>query len=560
MARSGGELIVDVLQAQGVDRIFGVPGESFLNVLDALVDTATIDVVIAKHEGAASMMADADGKMTGRPGIAMVTRGPGASNAYSGVHVAFQDSTPMILFVGLIARDDEEREAFQEFDLKAIFGTQAKWVTTIRDAKRVPELVTRAFSVAMNGRPGPVVIGIPEDMQHDLVEHPVIPDRVEPVHGAPRGEDVDHLCTLLADAKRPMVIVGGETWDEQARSDLVTFARTWKLPVGVAFRCQDRLSPDEENYVGDVGLSVNPKLAQRVRDADLVVSIGARLGDCTTSGFTLIDIPVPAQKLVHVHPSAEEVGRIYAPEIGICSGVGPFLSAMAARQPAAEPVWAAWTKDARADYMAWSTPTPSHGPLNMAEVMSHLRENLPAQSVVCNGAGNYAIWLHRFFRYRSYRAQLAPTSGSMGYGLPAAIAAKLRNPDKPVVCLAGDGCLQMTIQELGTAQQYGAPVMVILCNNGMYGTIRMHQEKRFPGRVSATGIVNPDFVALAKAYGMEATRVKTNEEFETAFDRMLKMGTSCLLELVIDPEDLTPKQTLSEIRQAAIDAGQGTKG
>jgi acetolactate synthase-1/2/3 large subunit len=551
MSRSGGQLIVDVLQAQGVDRIFGVPGESFLHVLDALVDVPQIQSIVCKHEGAATMMADADGKLTGRPGIAMVTRGPGASNAYSGVHVAFQDSTPMILFVGLISRADEEREAFQEFDLKSIFGTQAKWVTTIRDAARIPELLTRAFATAMNGRPGPVVIGIPEDMQHDQVANPELPGKVFPIHGAPRQQDLENFKKLLEQSERPIIIAGGPNWTSTSRKALADFASNWNMPVVCAFRHQDKMHPDHDSYSGDAGLGINPNLAQRLKDADLIIALGVRLGDCTTSGYSILVPPVLKQKLVHIYPGAEEIGSVYAPALGICSGIAPALDAMNSLDPHSNPSWKAWTEDARKAYLDWIKPLPSHGPVNLSKIIEHLNESLPENSILTNGAGNYTVWLHRFYKYRDLHTQLAPTSGSMGYGLPAAIAGKLRHPDRPVICFAGDGCFQMVLQELGTAMQFNVPIIVIVVNNGMYGTIRMHQERNFPGRVSATQITNPDFMMLAKAYGMQTARVEKTEDFATVMDHMVRENQFAMIELIMDPEDLTPKQTLSQIRQTA---------
>ncbi|WP_369792939.1 thiamine pyrophosphate-binding protein [Thalassospira sp. HJ] len=546
-------MIANVLVQQGVDRIFGVPGESFLAVLDALVDTPEIEFVATKHEGAASFMADADGKLTGRPGIVLVTRGPGASNAYAGVHVAYQDSTPLIMMVGLISRDDEEREAFQEFDLKAIFGTQTKWTAVIDNAARIPELLTRAFQVATSGRPGPVVLGLPEDMLRDIVDVDQLPARVTPVQAAPAAAQLEKIKDLLTTAKSPLIIAGGETWDEQACSDLAEFSEAWNLPVTCSFRSQDRMSALHSSYIGDAGLGINPALAKRIREADLLLVLGARLGDCTTSGYTLLDVPVPKQKIIHIHPDADEIGRVYAPALGICGGMKNMLSALTTLDaPTRKPVWSDWTQAARSDYLSWSTPNPtSHGPVNLAAVIKHLNENLPENAILTNGAGNYTVWVHRFYQHRRFRTQVAPTSGTMGYGLPAAIAASLRHPDRLSICFAGDGCFQMTLQELATAQQFGARVIVILCNNGMYGTIRMHQEKNYPGRVSGTDIVNPDFVKLAEAYGLATARVESTDQFGPAFDAIAASGKSAVIEVITDPEDLTPKFSLSELRASA---------
>lgn len=550
---TGGQVIANVLVQQGVDRIFGVPGESFLAVLDALVDTPQIEFVATKHEGAASFMADADGKLTGRPGIVLVTRGPGASNAYAGVHVAYQDSTPLIMMVGLISRDDEEREAFQEFDLKAIFGTQTKWTAVIDNAARIPELLTRAFQVATSGRPGPVVLGLPEDMLRDVVEIDQLPAKVTPVQASPAADQISDIADILSSAKSPLVIAGGETWDDQACADLARFAEAWNLPVTCSFRSQDRMSALHSSYIGDAGLGINPALAKRIRDADVLLVLGARLGDCTTSGYTLLDVPVAKQKILHIHPDANEIGRVYAPTLGVCSGMKQALFALAKLEaPASSPVWQDWTKSAREDYLIWSTPNPTaHGPVNLASVIKHLNENLPEDAILTNGAGNYTVWVHRFYQHRRFRTQVAPTSGTMGYGLPAAIAASLRHPDRLSICFAGDGCFQMTLQELATAQQFGARVIVILCNNGMYGTIRMHQEKNYPGRVSGTDIVNPDFIKLAEAYGFATARVEKTGQFADAFDTIAASGKSGVIEVITDPEDLTPRFSLSELRASA---------
>ncbi|WP_417843142.1 thiamine pyrophosphate-binding protein [Thalassospira sp.] len=550
MQRTGGQLITDVLIQQGADRIFGVPGESFLAVLDALVDAPQIEFIAAKHEGSATFMADADGKLTGRPGLVLVTRGPGASNAYSGIHVAYQDSTPLIMLVGLIGRDDTEREAFQEFDLKAIFGTQTKWTAVIDDAARIPELLTRAFQVATSGRPGPVVLGLPEDMLRDVVDVKKLPPRITPVQASPAATQLVDLAAMLSDARSPLIIAGGETWDEDACNNLVKFAATWKLPVACSFRSQDRLSALHPCYIGDAGLAINPDLAQRIRDADTILVLGARLGDCTTSGYTLLDVPVSTQKLIHVHPDPDEIGRVYAPDLGICSGMKNMLAALAdMKAPHDGITWSRWTEAARADYLEWSTPNAtSHGPVNLSKIMGYLNETLPDDAILTNGAGNYTVWVHRFYKHRQYRTQVAPTSGTMGYGLPAAIAASLRHPDRLSICFAGDGCFQMTLQELATAQQFGAKVIVMLCNNGIYGTIRMHQEKNYPHRVSGTDIASPDFIALAKAYGLEVARVEETGQFADAFEVIKSSGKSGIIEIVTDPEDLTPRNSLSQIR------------
>lgn len=548
MKRSGGELIVDVLHKQGVERIYGVPGESFLAVLDALFDLPDLNYITTRHEGAAAMMADADGKMTGRPGVAMVTRGPGATNAYAGVHVAAQDSTPMILLVGLIGRGDEGREAFQEIDLNAVFGSQAKLVRVINDAARIPEILTSAVSVAMAGRPGPVIIGLPEDMLRDQVEVDTIPKFVTAVQPGITPETISTITQHISAAQRPFVIVGGETWTKETCLDLGKFAANWSLPVATSFRATDRMHPEDLAYAGDVGLGINPALVRRIQEADLLLVLGARLGDCTTFGYTLLTSPVPGQKLIHVHPSAEEIGRVFAPELGASAGMVPALSALADTRPDQPVPWADRTEQAHTEYLAWSGPTASTGAVNMADIIEHLNTALDDNAILTNGAGNYATWLHRFYRYRDYRTQLAPTSGTMGYGLPAAIAAKLRYPDRQVICLAGDGCLQMTLQELGTNMQYDAGVIVLVINNGMYGTIRMHQERNYPNRISGTEIQNPDFVTIATGYGMKAVRIDKTADFVVAFDAMLASGRGGLIEIMVDPNAITIRQTIDDIR------------
>ncbi|MHA3915217.1 thiamine pyrophosphate-binding protein [Halovulum sp. GXIMD14793] len=544
--RTGGELVVDVLRAQGVERVFGVPGESYLAVLDALCDVDAPVFVGARHEGAAAFMADADGKMTGRPGVVMVTRGPGVTNAAAGVHVAAQDSTPMLVLVGLIGRGDTDREAFQEIDLGAVFGTMAKRVITITDAGRIPELLTQAYRTAMSGRPGPVVVGLPEDMLRDTADTKV-PPRAEPVSGGMNSAQAVEVADLLRTAQAPFVIVGGEGWTEAARHDLARFAENWNLPVGASFRAQDRLPADHPNHAGHVGLSIDPSLAGRVRQADVLLVLGARLGDCTTTGYTLLNPGVPEQKIIHIHPSAEEPGRVFAPTLAYCAGMEAALAALCETTPPSQPVWSDHTQAARQAFLDWSTPQPQEHTLDLGLVMAHLNDVLPPEAILTNGAGNYAVWLHRYYRYRGWRSQLAPTSGSMGYGLPAAIAAKLRHPDRPVICMAGDGCFQMVSQELATARQYGAGIITIVVNNGTYGTIRMHQERDYPTRVSGTDMTNPDFTALAHAYGFAAQRVTQTKDFAQAFDQMLTNAEGGLIELVTQPEQILPTRKLSEL-------------
>ncbi|QEX18952.1 thiamine pyrophosphate protein [Hypericibacter terrae] len=549
--RTGGQILVDQLAIHGVSHVFCVPGESYLAALDAFHDQQQIRLFACRQEGGAANMAEAFGKLTGKPGICFVTRGPGATNASIGVHTAFQDSTPMILFIGQVARDQVEREAFQEIDFRRMFGPMAKWVAEIDDARRIPELVSQAFHRAVNGRPGPVVIALPEDMLTDRVAA-ADAGPYKPVQAHPGADEIAQLRGLLAAAKRPFVILGGGGWNAQAVADIKSFAEANDLPVGCSFRCQDLFDNRHRNYAGDVGIGINPALARRIKDSDLLLVIGARLGEMTTSGYTLIDIPVPKQKLIHVHPGAEELGRVYQAALPINSGMPQIAAALKAMTPIDPTSRAAWVQAMRADYLTWTQAPKNAGELQMGEVVAWLNEHLPEDTILCNGAGNYATWLHRFFRYRGFRTQLAPTNGAMGYGFPAAIAAKATEPKRTVVCFAGDGCFLMTGQELATAVQYELPVITVVVNNGMYGTIRMHQERHYPGRVTATDLVNPDFAALARAYGAHGETVTRTEEFVPAFERAKASGKPALIELKIDPEVLTVSQTLSQIRAAAL--------
>ncbi len=536
----GGALLVSCLAAQGVQRVFCIPGESFLAALDGFHDS-DIEVIVARHEGGAAMMAEATGKLTGRPGIAFVTRGPGATNASSGVHVAFQDSTPMILFVGQVARDQRDREAFQEIDYRAMFGPLAKWVAEIDDAERIPEYVSHAFHLAQTGRPGPVVLALPEDMLSGPADGVPVPAATLP-SGLASESDVEAVIERLAAAARPLVIVGGGGWSAKAAHDLGRFAESMGLPVGASFRCQDYLDNRHPNYVGDVGIGINPALAERVRDADVILALGARLGEMTTSGYTLLAPPVPKQSLIHVHPDPSEIGRVYRPEIAVVARPGAFTGQLAA---AARPRKAdAWCQTARADYEAWQVPQETPGALRMERVIAHLNETLPDDAILTNGAGNYTAWLHRYFRYRGWRTQLAPTSGSMGYGLPAAIAAKLHQPERDVICLAGDGCFQMVSQEFATACAQNAPVIVLIADNGMYGTIRMHQHRTYPGRPTGTALRNPDFAALARAHGGFGATVERDSEFPGALAEARASGVPAILHLRLDPRALTPRLVL----------------
>ncbi|MEP3484593.1 MAG: thiamine pyrophosphate-binding protein [Sneathiella sp.] len=542
--KTGGQLIVECLEAQGVDRAFCVPGESYLAVLDALHDSS-IEAVVARQEGGAAMMAEADGKMTGRPGICMVTRGPGATNAASGIHVAKQDSTPMILFVGQIGRRMRGREAFQEVDYRQTFGDLAKWVEEIDHVDRIPEIVSHAFHVAMSGRPGPVVLALPEDMLTEHFDTEAGP-RVEVASPAPTEAAIEQLHDMLENAQNPIVIAGGSRWDTDAVAGLTTFSEQWGLPVACSFRRQHLFDHLHPNYAGDVGLGINPALKSRIEESDLVILLGARFSENPSQGFSLFDIPKPRQKLVHIQSGGEELGRIYVPDLAINATPGTFLTAMNEKPATLNSDVA---EVAHASYRSWTDALPETvGDVQMGQVMAELRETLPEDAILTNGAGNYAIWLHRFWRFRHFGTQLAPTSGSMGYGLPAAVAGKLRNPEKEVICFAGDGCFQMTMQEFGTAVQFGANIIVLLIDNGVYGTIRMHQERDYPNRISATELQNPDFAMLAKAYGGHAETVMADADFAPALERARKSNKATLIHIKTDPEASTPTTTLTALR------------
>lgn len=553
--RTGGRILVDALVTHGVDCVFSVPGESFLPVLDALHQVQDkVKLVTCRQEGAAAHMAEAYGKLTGKPGICIVTRGPGATNASIGVHTAMQDSTPMILLVGQVSRRALERETWQEMDVRKVFGSMTKWATQVDDARRLPEVMSRAFHVAVSGRPGPVVISLPEDM---LYEKLPVADACayKRVQAHPGESDMQQLRMMLAAAKRPLVILGGGGWNKEACDGIAAFAEKFNLPVGTGFRRQDLIDNRHPNFVGDIGIGINQALAKRVQEADLILAIGPRLGETTTSDFSLIDIPCPKQKLVHVHAGAEELGRIYQADLPINSGMPEF--AQAAKKLAVLDTlgWSEWTASARADYEAYLKHGSMPGTLDMGEVMAYLRDKLPANSIITNGAGNYASWVHRFYQYRGFRTELAPTSGVMGYGMPAACAAQLVHPDRTVVCFAGDGCFQMNVQELATVKQYGLKIIFIVVNNGIWGSIRMHQEMHYPGNVYGTTLENPDFPALAKAYGLDGELVERTEDFPAAFGRAMEAKSSVLLELRIDPEAITPRTTLTALREKALAQG-----
>ena len=556
--RTGGEILVDQLAIHGVRNVFCVPGESYLAALDAFHDSK-IALTVCRHESAAAVMAEAVGKTTGRPGICFVTRGPGATNASAGIHIARQDSSPMIVFVGQVGRHMREREAFQELDYRAVFGpTIAKWVTEIDDPARIPELISRAFHTACNGRPGPVVIAVPEDM---LVERAMVPDAApfEPVEIWPGLTDMSRLQKLLWAAKKPVVLAGGSRWSEQAVAALARFAERFALPVATTFRRQYLFDGLHPCYAGDLGIGPNPKLLARVKGADLVLLIGGRLSEMATQGYTLLDIPEPQMKLVHVHPGSEELGRVYHPTLAINAAPTAFCSALEGLQPPNEIAWQGEAATAHADYLAWSEKaTPQPGGVNLGEILVWLRDNLAPDDIITNGAGNFAGWIHRFYRFRKYATHVAPTSGSMGYGFPAAVAMKLLNPERNVVCVAGDGDFLMTGQDFATAVQYKLPVIVVLVDNGLYGTIRMHQEREYPGRVIATQLHNPDFVAYALAFGGYGALVEKTADFPAAFAAAKASGKPSIIHLKIDPEAISTFASITAIREKAL-AGSGGK-
>ncbi len=550
--RIGGHILVDQLRAQGVKHVFCVPGESYLAVLDGLHD-AGIEITVCRQEGGAAMMADAPGKLTGEPGICMVTRGPGASNALAGVHIAYQDSTPLILFVGQIERGMRERDAFQEMDYRAVFGTQAKWVTEIDQVERIPEIVSRAFHIATSGRPGPVVIALPEDMLMERANVADAPRYVE-IDGPPSPEAMSELATKLAQARSPVAILGGTRWTAHAVQTFADFAQRFQLPVAVSFRRQMLFPADHPCFIGDVGLGGNPDLMNHIAKADLILLVGGRMSEIPSQSYTLMNIPLPTQDLVHVHPDPSELNRVYRASVAINATPVRFAQAAAQIEAPAQSPYASVLAKLHASYLAWSTPdnikTP--GTLQLGQLMAYLERSLPADAIMTNGAGNYATWLHRFHRFNRFGTQLAPTSGSMGYGLPAAVGAKRISPDKTVICFAGDGCFMMHGQEFATAVQYDLPIIVVLIDNGMYGTIRMHQEKHFPGRISATALKNPDFADYARAFGGHGETVTTHEAFGPAFERALASGKPAILHCLIDPETISPSTTLEKLRQGAL--------
>ncbi len=538
--------LVETLVVNGIDRVFCVPGESYLAVLDALADVRDrIQVVTCRHEAGAANMAEAWGKLTGRPGVCMVTRGPGATHASIGVHTAHQDSTPMILFVGQIARADRGRGAFQEVDYREVFGGLAKWAVEIDEPERTVEIVERAVATSLQGRMGPVVVALPEDMLHEP-GGPAPRAAVVPARAAPDAAFLEAVRARLEAAERPLLVLGGSGWTQEASDALSGWTEKAGLPVLLSFRRKDVISNDHPTYGGDLGLGCNPKLIERVRAADLILAIGARLGENPTQGYTLFTREQTAERLIHIHPGPEELGRVWPTALSAVADVS--LAALALSRLSLGRNWADQARAARADYEAFSRPVAVTGAVNMSECMAHLAEALPADAVVTNGAGNFAAWLHRFYRHRACRSQLAPTSGAMGYGFPAAIAAKLAAPQREVVCVAGDGDFLMTGQELATAVQHDARVVVIVVDNGTYGTIRMHQERDYPARTIATDLRNPDFAAYAEAFGAAAFRVERTEDFPAALAAARQAGRPALIHLITDAEDIAPGRTLTQLR------------
>ena len=553
--RHGGKILAGALVGHGAKIGFGVPGESFLPALDGFYDVRDrFKFIVCRQEGGAAYMADAWGKLTGEPGILFVTRGPGATNGAVGVHTAYQDSTPMLVFIGQVGNDFIEREAFQEIDYRRMYGQMAKWVAQIDRVERIPEYVSHAFHVATAGRQGPVVLALPEDMLFSEAAVADVP-RYKRVKTAPSPADMQGLQSLLQGAERPFVLVGGGGWSRQVCDGLRAWVEASGLPAGTSFRCQDLFDNRSPSYAGDVGIGINPKLAQRVKDADVLLVIGARLGEMTTSGYSLLEVPVPRQKLIHVHAGAEELGRVYQATLPINSGAAQFVEALAAvRLDGAR--WRERTRAARAEYEAWTEPQPIPGRLQYAEVIKWLDRELPEDAIVSGGAGNFSGWVHRYFRYKGFRTQLGPTNGSMGYGLPAAVAAKLAAPARTVVAVCGDGDFLMNGQELATAAQHGAAVIALVVNNGMYGTIRMHQEREYPERISGTELRNPDFAAYARAFGGHGEVVDETAQFAPAFERARASGKPAVIELRIDPEAITTSTTLSKIRAQALKSGR----
>ncbi len=553
--RTGGEILVDQLLVHGVEHVFCVPGESYLAALDAFHDRP-IKLTVCRQEGGATMMAEAVGKATGRPGIVFVTRGPGATNASPGVHIAKQDSTPMIVFVGQVGRHMRDREAFQEVDYRAVFGTLAKWAVEIDDPARVPEIVSRAFYVATSGRPGPVVVALPEDM---LTERVAVPDAppFEPVEIWPGQADMAKLQKLIWAAKQPVVLLGGSRWSEAACAAVARFAERFDIPVATTFRRGPLMDSRHPSYAGDLGIGPNPRLLSRIKAADLIVLVGGRLGEMPSQSYTLLEIPGPRQTFVHVHPGSDELGRVYRPHLAINAAPTGFAAALEGLQPPNEISWRAQTKQAHADYLEWTEKaTPQPGAVNFGEIIVWLRERVP-DAILCNGAGNFTVWAQRFFRLRRFGQHFAPTAGSMGYGLPAAVGIKRLWPERTVICVAGDGDFLMNGQEFMTAVQYELPIIVVIMDNGIYGTIRMHQEREYPGRVSGTDLRNPDFAAYARAFGGFGATVEKTADFAKAFEAAEQSGKPSIIHVKVDPNAITPMATLDGIRAKALATAKG---
>ncbi|HEY3909548.1 MAG TPA: thiamine pyrophosphate-binding protein [Stellaceae bacterium] len=549
---SGGQLVAAALAAHRVEMAFSVAGESYLEILDALYDAPQIRLVTCRQEGGAAFMAEAYGKLTGKPGVLLVTRGPGACNAAIGIHTAFQDSTPMVVLVGQVARHQLDREAFQEVDFRRMFAPLAKWVAQIDLAERVPELINQAFQVATSGRPGPVVLAVPEDMLRDRAAAPVA-GPYRPVHAHPGAADLAELRRLLAASERPMMLVGGGGWSDAACRDIAKFAEANDLPVCCSFRRQDIVDNRSRSYVGDLGTGAAPALVSRVKEADLLLAVGARIGEITSQSYSLMGIPDPGKTLIHIHPSAEELGRVFRPTLAIQSGMPEFAAAAMALDPVSAARWSPWRAAIRAEYEAGLLPSPtvSGGTLDLGQIMGWLRQRLPDDAIVASDAGNFSGWPNRFLQYRRPGRQLGPTSGAMGYGVPAAVAAKLVHPERLVVGFCGDGGFLMTGQELATSLAHGVGPVILLFNNAMYGTIRMHQERRFPGRVVGTALANPDFAALARAYGAFAATVERTDDFAPAFEEAAAGTRAAVIELAIDPDIITTRTTLSALRHQA---------
>ena len=544
--RSGGDVLVEQLAEFGVDRVFSVPGESFLAVLNALYGSG-IQNVVCRHEGAAAMMAEAHGKLTREPGVAFVTRGPGAFNAAHGVHVAMHDSTPMLLFIGQVKREHRDRDAFQEVDFVRMFSPTAKWAAEVSRTDRIPEYLSKAFRIACSSRPGPVVISLPEDMLHERSGAVTCRRSATPVQAVAKA-DAEAVAKALQDAERPMAVVGGSVWSKAAAADLARFAEKFMLPVVSSFRRQDYLDNRHPNYVGDLTPGMNPRLSEAVKSSDCLLIAGSRLGDIATAGYTLLDAPETGKTFIHVHPDPSESGRLWRADISLAAAPGALFARLAEIDPAPSSLGSGWLDRRIAEYKAWLKPRPLPGAVQLSEVVAWLSENLPEDAIMTNGAGNTAAFLHRFFQYKTHGTQVASTSGSMGYGLPAAISAKLEHPDRTVVCVSGDGCFQMTVNEFSTACQFGANIVAVVANNGSFATIRMHQELMFPDRVSGSDLHNPDFAALARSYGGHGEIVSATDEFPSAFERACESGVPSIIELRLDLAAITTESSIEELR------------